>query len=431
MRASWWVVSPVVFVCATAWADDSNFRPYAIGGRAAGMGGAFTAIADDGAGPFYNPGGIAFALHSSLSVSGSVYGLALGSVTNALGSHGDFNYSTVNIFPICSGSVTKFGDNDTPDGSKVNALAITVYVPDAYLIDDRASLGDHTNTEFKNHLTQTVWLGATYARRFGRLGLGASVHLLLGTDTRSLDLTGALSSSEFANISERVEIKTYGVLASAGARLDLDDGWSLGVAIFSPAVGGGSRKENARALVGDVAGMPAMSNIVDLDGLPASPSTPARLDLGGARRFGRWLITGDLVLLGGLDVIDPATGVNTMGGTFNDTRRIKRDVVVDAAAGMEYVIQDTFPVRAGVFTDFAASPATGTESVSNTEHRDRFGVTGSIGFKTEHSATDIGLTLTYASGQELIPNNFHFSDLVVTSSTQTSLYVFLSSSYEF
>jgi hypothetical protein len=34
-----------------AWADDSNFRPYLVGGRAAGMGGAFTALADDGSGP--------------------------------------------------------------------------------------------------------------------------------------------------------------------------------------------------------------------------------------------------------------------------------------------------------------------------------------------------------------------------------------------
>ncbi len=40
-----------------AHADDSNFRPYLVGARAAGIGGAFTALADDGSGSYYNPGG--------------------------------------------------------------------------------------------------------------------------------------------------------------------------------------------------------------------------------------------------------------------------------------------------------------------------------------------------------------------------------------
>jgi len=40
---------------ARAQGIESNFRPYLVGGRAAGMGGAFTALADDGSGGYYNP----------------------------------------------------------------------------------------------------------------------------------------------------------------------------------------------------------------------------------------------------------------------------------------------------------------------------------------------------------------------------------------
>src|SRR5690349_9357619 len=82
-----------------AQADDSNFRPYIVGARAAGMGGAYTALADDGSGPYYNPGGIAFARHSSLSLSASVYGLVRGSFADALGDGHDFNYQDVNTLP--------------------------------------------------------------------------------------------------------------------------------------------------------------------------------------------------------------------------------------------------------------------------------------------------------------------------------------------
>jgi uncharacterized protein UPF0164 len=66
-----------------ARADDSNFRPYVVGGRAAGMGGAFTALSDDGSGPYYNPGGLAFVRRSQLSLSGSVYGVVAGTQADA------------------------------------------------------------------------------------------------------------------------------------------------------------------------------------------------------------------------------------------------------------------------------------------------------------------------------------------------------------
>src|SRR5437899_9949578 len=98
-------------------ADDSNFRPYVVGGRAAGMGGAFTALADDGSGPYYNPAGIAFARRSSLSLSASVYGLVSGTFTNALGDGHDFKYQDLNTFPVSTSVISKFGDRDTPDGS--------------------------------------------------------------------------------------------------------------------------------------------------------------------------------------------------------------------------------------------------------------------------------------------------------------------------
>jgi len=50
-----------------ARADEANFRPYVVGGRAAGMGGAFTALADDGSAPYYNPGGLTFVRRSQLA----------------------------------------------------------------------------------------------------------------------------------------------------------------------------------------------------------------------------------------------------------------------------------------------------------------------------------------------------------------------------
>jgi len=101
-------------------ASASNFRPYVIGSRAAGMGGAFTALADDGSGPFYNPGGVAFVQRSQLSLSGSVYGLVRGTIEDALTDGHDFDYQNLNVFPTAASAVWRLG---APEERSGNALA--------------------------------------------------------------------------------------------------------------------------------------------------------------------------------------------------------------------------------------------------------------------------------------------------------------------
>jgi hypothetical protein len=62
---------PVVLLCAaslTAFAAPASAQSPPVGVRAAGMGGAFTAVADDGTAPFWNPAGLA---------SGAFVGLTL------------------------------------------------------------------------------------------------------------------------------------------------------------------------------------------------------------------------------------------------------------------------------------------------------------------------------------------------------------------
>jgi hypothetical protein len=44
------MVAAILLAAPAAWGDQSNLRPYLVGARAGGMGGAFTALADDPAG---------------------------------------------------------------------------------------------------------------------------------------------------------------------------------------------------------------------------------------------------------------------------------------------------------------------------------------------------------------------------------------------
>jgi hypothetical protein len=416
----------VLAIPAIAHADDSNFRPYVIGARAAGMGGAFTALADDGSGPYYNPGGIAFALRSSLSLSASVYGYVSGTISDALGPGHDFHYQDLNTFPVSTSVVRKLGSSDTVAGS--------VFVPDAFRIDDRDNVQLAQNAFFLSDELQTVWVGASYAHRAGRLGIGASVFGLLGTETQYIDITAAKDSMNYATLTGRTDTSTNGLVGALGARYDATDQWHLGLSAYSPELGYGNRRTFQRATIGQSGPMGGEQIVeVNEDHLHASPSLPMRVQAGAAFTGEGWAIAADAIFLGPRSVHDDAD--RAADGL---DRRIVRNAVVDGALGGEVVIANAFPVRVGMFTDFAQSPVPVSHvpgmpdpNPANTSHVDRFGGSMSLGYHTDHTATDVGATMSYGVGKDEAPQNLDFSNLQPTKSTQLDIYVFIASSYEF
>ncbi|MDD4998178.1 MAG: hypothetical protein PHI99_08490, partial [Syntrophales bacterium] len=72
LPAACWVLVCLASV-SSVWADEFHYNNMLIGERAAGMGGAFTALADDTSGMYYNPAGIVHAEEKSLSASVNAY----------------------------------------------------------------------------------------------------------------------------------------------------------------------------------------------------------------------------------------------------------------------------------------------------------------------------------------------------------------------
>jgi len=71
-RHRWWLL---VFGLSTqpAIGDQFHYANVLMGDRAMGLGGAFTAVADDASGLIYNPAGLAFALSNDISGSGNAF----------------------------------------------------------------------------------------------------------------------------------------------------------------------------------------------------------------------------------------------------------------------------------------------------------------------------------------------------------------------
>ena len=428
-RGSCTLAAVVLALGEAVKADESNFRQYLLGGRAAGMGGAFTALADDGSGPYYNPGGLAFVTSPQLSLSAAVYGRASGSVKDALGQNHDFDFATLNTFPVVTAAVWRFGAASADIPGDAHVLGLNAFVVDAEHLDARDQVAQRENAVFQVVDRQTVWVGPTYARRLGRLGFGASAFLLIGTASNLLDLTLLQSGGGYSTLTVRTDQRILGFVGSLGVRWDVDDHLRLGASVFTPEVGlgGGSRSLFARLTSSSDPAAPV--TVINATGLHSTPTQPLRVQLGAAWTQGRLTLSADAMVLAARDALDDA-----------DTypQHFVRRAVVNGSLGVEYVAADRFPLRAGLFTDFSASPSpvdvprgTTSPNASNTQHLDQYGASASVGVITDHTATDLGLNVRAGHGKDLEPRNLDFGDYVVTSVSVLGIYLFIASSYRF
>ena len=417
----WWIVLVLPLV---ARGQDSNFRPYLIGGRAGGMGGAFTALSDDGSGGYYNPGGLAFTTAPSISLSVNVYGLVGGRIQDALGDGHDFNYQDLNVFPVATAGISKLKEVDPRSGAAKHTLFISVFIPDGITNDDRDQLDLPGNAFFRRLSVQTLWLGGGYALRLGTVGLGFGAYGLLGSETNFFDLDVIDSSgTPFEILTSRTDLSTVSFVASAGVRWDVDDHLKLGLSLFTPAVGWGSRDSFGRVAI-SIAGR-AGAAAQQVNGLHASPAVPLRVQAGAAWSSGPLTVSADVVFLGPRHFVDnPEQTPQAL------QREVIRRMVVNPSLGVEYVFAKKFPVRAGFFTDFAASDPYKLDTY-NTSHVDHYGLTFSVGLLTEHVKTDLGLTAWYGTGTDVIPQNLDFTVFKRTPATEYAVFVSLATAYEF
>jgi long-chain fatty acid transport protein len=415
----------VTAASARAQGIESNYRPYLVGGRAAGLGGAFTALADDGSGAYYNPGGLAFVRASSLSFSLNAYGLIGGRVKDALGDGHDFPYQDLNIVPVATSGIKKLGEPELETGVSKHTVFFSVFIPDSLYTDDRDQLGDSANAYFSQRSNQTLWVGGGYAHRLGRVGIGLGGYVLIGTLSRFLDLDViAPDGKSFVILSERDDLSTVGFVASIGVRWDVTDQLHLGLSVFTPDWGGGSRRSFVRvgaAVDGDGAAAGARQS----DNLAATPSLPYRVQAGVAWEVGRWTLAGDLILLGPRHTHD-----NPELASEGLDYQVIRHPVLNVSVGAELALGGGFAIRTGFFTDFASSDPTRVD-VDNTSHVNHYGLSLSGGLHTDHVRTDVGFTGWWGKGTDVIPKNLTFPPSARTDAKEYGLFVFLATAYDF
>lgn len=194
-------------------AVEYNYRNVLVGSRAAMLGGAYTALADDLSAAYYNPAGLAFAEKLIVSVDGAVYGYHISSERGMIV---DQNFDQYNIYPYKLNSTsyqgsptlfgigTKIGDRVglavsfvTTDFMKFNDMELSFIVAD----DEPSILVYRNSYEYRNDL-----VGPTLAVKLAdSVALGVSVFYQIASyrsDTqqfiRSFSPTFGFASNESA-----------------------------------------------------------------------------------------------------------------------------------------------------------------------------------------------------------------------------------------
>ena len=175
-----WPCAALLAICSififtgNVFADINHYKNFLVGSRAALMGGAFSAIADDASGSFYNPAGIAFSYGDSISGSGNAYHQVNTGYKQAIGKY-DYERESSAILPNFFGIIKKFGNS---------TFALSYVIPETMIEhQDQFFLNATSGSAIyylSRHAEDNIYMmGPTYATKLGdTLSIGITLYYL-------------------------------------------------------------------------------------------------------------------------------------------------------------------------------------------------------------------------------------------------------------
>ena len=412
-------------------ANAGNNLTQLMGGRAAGMGGAYTAMADEASVAWYNPAGLGFNERYSFDVSASAFSLQSLRVTDLVttrlpsGEHAqDFDISSFQVVPTSLSLVYRVGRPDGPDSPPGpnelrHTLAFSAFEPQAvkYSSDVELNVSDAINgVAFDYHhrlhidqLAALYYIGPSWGMRIGPdLAVGASLFVTY-LDSRShqeFNLDYATGGQHYFVLStDQPALTEIGLATALGVQWRPWLGLRLGLTVRPPAirvyqrVGGHSLLAAAPPAVLDPHGSGTVSDGHLFQDQPDSGSGGVRMSAPFGATLGlAWVEPGSFSI---------AADVDYTMAFQNAEAGIDHGHLFNARIGAEIIIADRFALAYGAYTDLA--PERGVASFAQTR-LDFFGVTTALTILSPYKvvesdktdlitfSTTIGLKYAYGFG---------------------------------
>jgi long-chain fatty acid transport protein len=377
-------LAPVAPAARAYMPTQAHQRSTLPGVRAAALGGAYAALADDPTGGYYNPAGMAFAKESSLSVSANAFHRSTLTYEKAL-SGDDFSEHTQSIYPSFAGSLNRFGPF---------AVGYSYLTLDSREID-QADRFENVSEDYGNLQTysrthqetqKSVGAGVSASLKLGgRLSVGLSQFGYYRSFSASTHQLAELNGGGLLIADTKYEGKNMGLLTVAGLMARLGP-MSIGlVGRFPQAI------SDEAVVHTDVIYEPPGDTVepeigkTDVDSTFFEEMMPRTYQLGLAWLPGRaFTLSTEVLYHEGIANSDPDSVVPPL------------EPMLNYSVGVEAKLAK-LAVRLGAFTDNSMTLEPVEGEMNQPTHVDFIGLSGGLGIETKQY--DIGVTLTKKAGK--------------------------------
>lgn len=344
---------PVLFFAVPIHADIYHYKELLVGDRATGLAGAYTAVADDASGTYYNPAGLVYGARNSM--------VGISNATNFV--YNDYQESVDNESQLQEGwrYLINFAGYTKRIGDSVIGIS--------YAIDDSTEL--HQDQEFDNGLVinhrsddRTYKYGPTYAARISdNLSWGLTLYAF---QREYYSQTNRLNNTEDSQSEWRFENSSgseFGVQYRAGLMWEPAEDWSLGLQMKKTCFTHSQEETqvNQKSAGSDTVDYAKDATIND------HRETALGITLGLA-----WFKSAYTMITSDLDyyILDEEDRIN----------------VLNVAVGLEVYLNEEHVVRTGLFTNYDNREAPS----SSTENREKIDMVGmTLGYSIFNGPTMI------------------------------------------
>lgn len=370
--------------------SNYNYINDLVGGRATGMAGAYTAISDDPAGLYYNPAGSVFAPNNQISLSVNSFKSKQSVYKEVIGSN-DYVQDVSSFYPSFFGVAQSFG-NFKLGFSFVN---INNEILDQDSVFENLSIGIDTNGDgvsdkpypatfsMKYNITENTLLAGPSIAAFitDTVSIGATIYGLRRTrqeisfQTVSYEAgTAAAPATEYNSLSSTyITESIVGIRPVIGLQYMPTSYLALGISSmfgfvfdheYDNSILSEAQRYNTSGELVTIISESSGSGTYSDSGLPTVVRTGVAYF--PSRKF---IVSSDLI-------------VHIGSKNYNEDA----ETTINGAIGSEYYVTSSFPVRTGIFTNFANTPELSSNKAGQDAHVNLLGFTGSASWETRNSS---------------------------------------------
>ena len=426
----------VAFLPTPSFGADNNYQDFLVGGRAIGLGGAFTATANDVTSLLYNPAGLSFVEATSAQLSTSLYGIERGSLEEfssvLFDDYGNIrvDLSDVTVVPSSAGAVRSLGR--TRWGTN-HSLAFGLLVPSYRTSSLSSRGGEDEDGQSSSYIRRTtdreLWSAVGYGLEIDptlRVGVAGYYifRSMVDTEEASISETSIADGGlgRFALTSSEVTVSSGSLLLGAGAHWQPYPNLRIGLFASLPSTavhsegairtvrsGAYSRCPGATPCEDSERILEPFFEERDVSDLGSGFGIAPMVRLGFAYEKPRWfLLAADIVYYGAIDyaLLRDSQAESVPENFVPFSNSIERNAVMNFHLGAEYWILPDVTVAAGIFSNRSTAPDVPNQPVADALAQiDMYGLSFSTSYTDGRSTTWIGAMYSYGLGEDVIATN--------------------------